>query len=324
LRSVLLAGVAFCVAPAAAHAAVVSYTVDELPAQDAVRARVEHRLVVQAAPGEANRLTFEFDQFGFAVLDAGPAPQPGPGCNPPRGDGHTIGCDVRLRDRGDVNETVTARVSLGDGDDTAQISQLVGGRPITLRIDGGPGADRLRGADSGAEELTLIGGSGADELVGGALPEFLDGSGGEDTIRGGPGDDRLVSDLGHDVLEGGPGRDQIAGAGARTECGAGQDIVAPWSSRAFVTLPYSCEVVQLANDIDFQLPRGGPLTLIWGGPDLDARVEVRAGGRTVVRERVRLDAPTRRRIRVPGVAGRKLVTLRRRGKATLGFGRPAR
>lgn len=79
------------------------------------------------------------------------------------------------------------------------------------------------------EELTLIGGSGRDELKGspgddrisgGPGEDTADGLGGADLVLGGPGNDRLSGRRGRDELVGGPGRDLADGHVGRDRCNA--------------------------------------------------------------------------------------------------------
>ena len=319
-----LAILAALAAAAPADAATVAYEVTETPGGSGIPTRVEHVLTVIAAPGEANRITFELDQFGFAVVDAGVKPQAGPGCSPPTGDGDTVGCEVTIRNDPGSVESVAATVQLGDGDDTFEISQLVGAKPLVLGVDGGPGADRMAGADRGASQVDLLGGSGRDELVGGALRETLKGQGGADTVSGGGGSDSLLGD-GRDVMDGGDGNDRLDGAASDTTCGDGLDRVDPFSSRALTRFPYDCEVIDLFGSVRFRFARGGPLVLDSGDPTFDAAVELRRGtatGRLLARRRWRVEYREPRRLRVPRAGGDVVVLVRRRGSATLGFARP--
>lgn len=325
MRSLLVL-LALLALPGAAGAATVSYEVKETPGSAAIPTRVEHVLAVQAAPGEQNRITFGLDQAGFSVADATVQPQPGPGCALVDPAGDTVRCDVRLRLDPAGNESVAATVKLGDGDDTARISRLAGLKPVVLTIDGGPGADKLGGADRGAASLDLIGGGGRDELLGGGMRETLKGSGGADVLRGGGGNDLLVGD-GRDVLDGGAGADGIGGAGPGTACGAGADRVSPYSGRAFPTLPYDCEVVDLFGDVKFRLAPGGPVSIISSDPGFLATVEVRAGspgGRRLAARRMWIEYLERRNVRFPRVSRDVVVLVRRPGRAPIGFTRPAR
>jgi Ca2+-binding RTX toxin-like protein len=91
------------------------------------------------------------------------------------------------------------------------------GNRLDNRLDGGTGADTLRGLD-GAD--TLLGGAGDDSLEGGSGADLLNGHAGRDTLRGGTGDDFYnlddVSDLVIEVA--GQGRDtvRLTGLGSYT------------------------------------------------------------------------------------------------------------
>ena len=103
----------------------------------------------------------------------------------------------------------------GPGDDT-----MDGGRG-SIYLRGGGGRDRLQAGgsrpghcdDSGGDvdcavpEALLMGGGGADILVGGRYQEHLIGGAGRDLLRGRRSADRLEGGTGVDVLRGGPGDD---------------------------------------------------------------------------------------------------------------------
>jgi hypothetical protein len=127
-RLVVVALLALAGAPADAPAATVSF--------------VSGRLVVRAAPGEANRVFLERDEFGFAILDGGPNPVAGAGCNPNTGgNGDTVSCDVPGGRR------VGARIDLGDGDDRLQVNFIGGGHATALDVVCGPGEDTYQPDD---------------------------------------------------------------------------------------------------------------------------------------------------------------------------------
>lgn len=65
--------------------------------------------------------------------------------------------------------------------------------PVTVR--GGPGNDQI------------VGGGGADRLLGGDGYDRLYGRGGNDILFGGPAPDTLSGGSGNDILRGGPGSD---------------------------------------------------------------------------------------------------------------------
>jgi Ca2+-binding RTX toxin-like protein len=71
---------------------------------------------------------------------------------------------------------------------------LIGNRQENV-LDGGPGADRVAGRE------------GADLLEGGAGADELGGDLGDDYLRGGPGDDSLEGGIDDDIIEGGDGID---------------------------------------------------------------------------------------------------------------------
>ena len=197
-------------APAAGHAATVTYTWGDV-AQQSLR--------FDAEPGERNALRVsavappvEWAARKVRLSDSGaPVMTSSPGCVSE--DVHTVVCDVAL--------PLTA--TLGDGDDT--FASTVG-RPAT--VDGGPGNDvltgdpapltaeqvRLHGEGAGGSEYSLFsGGPGDDVLIGGA--DF-------DKLWGGLGNDRLTGHGGFDVLCGGD-RDGASGCSALS--GSGDDIL---------------------------------------------------------------------------------------------------
>ena len=109
---------------------------------------------------------------------------------------------------------------------------------------GGAGADTLLGSelanllDGGAGADTLRGAGGDDTLAGGAGADLLDGGAGNDTLRGGEDDDVLVGGAGNDVLDGGAGSDtasyasgsaavrvSLAISGAQATGGGGNDTL---------------------------------------------------------------------------------------------------
>jgi len=138
------------------------------------------RTLLDAAPGEVNRLTVYFDGGGYQYRDDG-APidrfagdcQEGPSPS-----------EVRCGD------SVRNEILLYDGDDRARI---VGGRQVPVggyefHVEAGAGSDEITVERSAA--VRLIGEEGNDSLISAA---------GADLLEGGPDDDRLL---------GGPGRDE--------------------------------------------------------------------------------------------------------------------
>ncbi|WP_445150784.1 hypothetical protein [Baekduia sp. Peel2402] len=139
-----------------------------------------------AAPGEKNSLSFQvaddassttFYAFGVPITSM-PA-----GCTT-QDDGTIPTC---------VGVT-SATVALGDGDDSFAHS---GALSVNAVVDGGDGADWLRGDD------------GNDELHGGPGKDKLEGFKGDDVLDGGEGDDELYGGLDRDTIQGGGGNDII-------------------------------------------------------------------------------------------------------------------
>jgi hypothetical protein len=140
-------------------------------------------LEYEAAAGERNDVSFEFDpsaESGYAatVRDAGAVIEPGAGCE--RVDEHTARC----RPGSPLDEV---RVRAGDGDDSVSST----GRSTLL---GGAGDDRL--TLTGASLGHFNGGPGSDTMTGGDGTDFFDGgpdseSSDPDVIDGG-GDNDLV------------------------------------------------------------------------------------------------------------------------------------
>ena len=91
----------------------------------------------------------------------------------------------------------------GSGNDTADYSARSDKLNITLdnvANDGAPG----EGDDVRADVENVLGGSGADRIVGNPFSNILSGNAGNDTIFGGAGNDTLI---------GGPGTDHLDGQG---------------------------------------------------------------------------------------------------------------
>jgi Tol biopolymer transport system component len=97
-------------------------------------------------------------------------------------------------------------------------------RSNQCRIDGGPGADVLRGTpyfdriDGNGGNDRLFGNGGNDVIDGGIGNDGVGGGSGDDVIYGGPGNDILSGGTGNDVIYAGPGHDKIG-------CGPGRDTV---------------------------------------------------------------------------------------------------
>jgi Ca2+-binding RTX toxin-like protein len=76
--------------------------------------------------------------------------------------------------------------------------------PITVR--GGPGNDQILG---GGGPDKLIGGAGNDRLFGRGGDDVLLGGDGRDALNGGGGNDRMRGGRGRDFLNPGPGRNRV-------------------------------------------------------------------------------------------------------------------
>ena len=105
----------------------------------------------------------------------------------------------------------------GDGIDTADYSAFAAALTIRLgtvsaQATGAAGSDRLVGIEN------VIGGGGADTLVGTAGDNRLQGNAGNDSLSGAGGLDWLYGDAGNDTLNAGNGNDQLFG-------GIGNDIL---------------------------------------------------------------------------------------------------
>ena len=129
------------------------------------------------------------------------------------------GRDLLVGGSGAGNDSYTG----GSGMDTLKYSSAK--RPITVNLETGT----ARGADIGTDAIDsvekVIGGMGADTIIGNASGNFLDGLSGDDalsggngndSLRGGIGNDRVIGGSGNDTLNGGVGRDLLIG-------GAGND-----------------------------------------------------------------------------------------------------
>jgi serralysin len=235
--------------------------------------------ITYAAPlGEANRVTVTEVPNGLRLADAGAEVVAGEGCSSL--DAHTALCtdeasppenlEVRLRDLDDTlvlprdrpsSRILVGFVYMGYGDDRVVgcryqlwVDASRGADEVTLCpvgeaavIEGGPGPDLPRGADSTFENL--IGGEGNDVLVGGAGFDRLQGGPGRDVLLGQKGPDWLQGKAGPDVLRAGRGRDRVSG-------GPGNDTLRTWDG----------ERDELDGD-------RGHDRAIWDGRDLVATVE---------------------------------------------------
>jgi Ca2+-binding RTX toxin-like protein len=163
------------------------------------------------APGEVNHMSIQAMEDGGILFYANE------GVNVTSA---PTGC-ADAYDAGDWSEVVCANpkailVQAGDGDENITLSSDL---PVPITVDGGPGSDWIRGADSndtffgGAGNDHLEGYKGNDTLDGGDGDDELSGYGGADHLAGGAGNDTLHPDdyeePSADVVDGGPGIDTI-------------------------------------------------------------------------------------------------------------------
>jgi Ca2+-binding RTX toxin-like protein len=105
------------------------------------------------------------------------------------------------------------RIDGREGGDTIDVRDL----GLVVRIDGGPGADLIRGGNGrndlrgGAGDDSIFGGPAADALTGGSGDDFIRGRGGRDDLSGGNGSDTLEGSGGADRIRGGSGTDVLRG-----------------------------------------------------------------------------------------------------------------
>jgi serralysin len=108
----------------------------------------------------------------------------------------------------------------GAGIDRIELDRSLYTQSISLSLAGPAISQVLVGGIRvvGIEQLTLIGGSGNDNITGGAFEDGLFGGVGNDTFNGAAGSDYLDGGAGNDRLEGGLGADTFLG-------GMGNDIL---------------------------------------------------------------------------------------------------
>jgi hypothetical protein len=216
----------------------------------------QDRLVLTAAPGEANRVTVTGAAGLFTLEDVGAPISGGLGCvqllpNRVRCSsvpGGPITSVVALL--GDMGDTLTASAAIptgvdgGPGDDvlrgSATTDYFFGGAGDDL-LDGGLGADFLSGGDGrdradysartapvtiSADGLWNDGQAGEADNVATTIEDLAGGSG-DDTLAGGAAANQLLGGDGADALTGGDGGDAIdGGAGTdKIDAGGGDDAV---------------------------------------------------------------------------------------------------
>ena len=126
-------------------------------------------LSYEAAPGEANDVTFTRTPDSVRISDRGAPIAAGAGCAP------VTSAEVECA----ASRVFRLDVVLGDMDDVVSVSSAT---PVAVR--GGEGND------------VLLGGEGGDHLIGGP---------GDDLLRGGMGEDLFFAEPGADVISGGSG-----------------------------------------------------------------------------------------------------------------------
>ena len=134
------------------------------------------------------------------------------------------GTDLLIQS-GDVDLTLT-NTALAGG---LGMDRLTGVENVSLT--GGDGDNTFDAVAFTLGSVTLIGGDGKDELIGGSKNDAISGQGGDDvltggkgndTISGGEGDDMLFGGLGNDLLIGGFGIDMVFGEGGNDTALGGQ------------------------------------------------------------------------------------------------------
>ncbi|GIH09349.1 hypothetical protein Rhe02_74160 [Rhizocola hellebori] len=121
-------------------------------------------------------------------------------------------------------------IRAGDGNDHIEVPK---GTNLSITMLGGSGSDELRGGDGNETIIGLHGddkvyaGAGNDYASAGSGRDYVDGQGGDDIISGGLGDDVLYGLSGNDKISGGEGNDYLEGATGDdvVHGGAGNDIV---------------------------------------------------------------------------------------------------
>jgi hypothetical protein len=132
---------------------------------------------------------------------------------------------------GDGNQSINASISGAD--------LVITGANFDIVTPGCAGMGTVLCALSGFNELIVLGGDGDDAItlsaitaptfatfiLGGPGADVLVGSGGDDSIFGGPGDDVLIGGRGADCLSGGPGNNVLIDGGRA--CPSSDPVFAP-------------------------------------------------------------------------------------------------
>jgi protocatechuate 3,4-dioxygenase beta subunit len=93
------------------------------------------------------------------------------------------------------------------GDDIVRVKDEIAQQST---LDGGEGNDNVRG---GSGKATIFGGAGIDLLIGGISDDIINGNDGHDRIFGGAGADRAYGGAGEDWIAGGDGDDPLLRGG---------------------------------------------------------------------------------------------------------------
>lgn len=113
------------------------------------------------------------------------------------------------------------KVNGNAGDDVIRVTSEITAQQSTL--DGGSGNDNIHG---GGGKATINGGNGHDLLFGGAADDIINGGNGDDAIFGGLGADRAYGGDGNDWIAGGGDNDPLLRGGNGDDVisgGVGQD-----------------------------------------------------------------------------------------------------
>jgi Ca2+-binding RTX toxin-like protein len=163
-----------------------------LAAQGAVPAAGAEKAINMLLAGgpEDNLIEVKLSADGrtYAIDSTGPLEIGGSICANPPGNPNELICQAPAITGFEVNA--------GGGNDRVVIAREV---PVPVTLRGGAGNDEL------------VGGAGGDSLLGNAGIDRLVGRAGGDSLMGGEGDDRLVGGSGNDLLRGGPGSDELVG-----------------------------------------------------------------------------------------------------------------
>jgi Ca2+-binding RTX toxin-like protein len=139
------------------------------------------------------------------------------------------------------------RLLLSDAGNTVDFGYIAPG----ARVVGGAGADSVVG---GYGSLRAEGGGGNDTLVGSVSGDTLEGGDGSDLLHGGFGNDALFGDKGDDTLIGGFGDDTLAGdKGSDTfvfESGFGDDVIDDFSGKDQIWLTANINNSGISNARD--------------------------------------------------------------------------